>query len=103
MFLKGKYILLSVAVLLVCFLSMSVSAEEIQKQPYKTIKTEELKVVWEEKPDDFLIIDARNPGEYADVHIPGAINMPQKKFGEYTHLLPAEKNTQIVFYCNGFK
>jgi 3-mercaptopyruvate sulfurtransferase SseA len=103
MFLKGKCILLTVAAMLVCFLSMPASAEEIQKQPYKTIKTEELKAVWEAKSEDLLIIDARNPGEYSDVHIPGAINMPQKKFGEYTHLLPAEKNTRIVFYCNGFK
>lgn len=103
MLFKVKCILLSVVVLQVCFLSMPVSAEEIQSQPYKNIKTEELKAVWEEKSEDFLIIDARNPGEYADVHIPGAVNMPQKKFDEYTHLLPAEKSTRIVFYCNGFK
>jgi 3-mercaptopyruvate sulfurtransferase SseA len=103
MFLKGKCVLMSAVALLVCFLSMPASAEDTQKQPYKTIKTDELKAVWNSKPKDLLIIDARNPGEYADVHIPGAINMPQKKFDEYTYLLPAEKSTRIVFYCNGFK
>ena len=103
MFFKSKGILLSVIVLLACFLSTSASAEDIQKQPYKIIDTDELKTVWDAKPKDLLIIDARNPGEYADVHIPGAINVPQKKFNEYMHLLPAEKSTRIVFYCNGFK
>ena len=102
MFLKSKGILLYTAVLLVC-LSVSSKAEDIQKKPYKIIKTDELKAAWDKKPKDLLIVDARNTGEYADVHIPGAINMPQKKFDEYTHLLPAEKSTRIVFYCNGFK
>ena len=92
-----------VAVLLVCFLSMTASAENFQKKPYKIIKTEKLKTLWVAKPNDLLIVDARNPGEYADVHIPGAINIPQNKFDEYAHLLPAEKSTRIVFYCNGFK
>ena len=100
---KSRFILLSAAVLLICFLSMPVNAEDLQKKPYKIIKTDKLKTVWDAKPNDLLIVDARNPGEYADVHIPGAINIPQNKFDEYTHLLPAEKNTWFVFYCNGFK
>ncbi len=100
---KRRFILLSAAVLLVWFLSMPANAEDLQKKPYKIIKTDKLKAVWDVKPENLLIIDARNPGEYADVHISGAINMPQKKFDEYTHLLPAEKTTRIVFYCNGFK
>jgi 3-mercaptopyruvate sulfurtransferase SseA len=100
---KSKFILLSAAVLLVWFLSMPANAEDLQKKPYKIIKTDKLKTIWDGKPNDLLIVDARNPGEYADVHIPGAINIPQNKFDEYTHLLPAEKNTRIVFYCNGFK
>ncbi len=100
---KSKFILLLVAVLLVCFLSMTANAEDFQKKPYKIIKTEKLKTVWDAKPNDLLIVDARNPEEYADVHIPGALNIPQNKFDEYTHLLPAEKSTRIVFYCNGFK
>jgi len=100
---KGSFILLSAAVLLVWFLSMPANAEDLQKKPYKIIKTDKLKTLWDAKPNDLLIVDARNPGEYADVHIPGAINIPQNKFDEYTHLLPVEKNTRIVFYCNGFK
>ena len=100
---KSRFILLSAAVLLVWFLSMPANAEDLQKKPYKIIKTDKLKTIWDAKPEDLLIIDARNPGEYADVHIPGAMNIPQNKFDEYTHLLPAEKNTRIVFYCNGFR
>ena len=100
---KRRFVLLSAAVLLVWFLSMPANAEDLQKKSYKIIKTDKLKAVWDAKPNDFLIVDARNPEEYADVHIPGAINIPQNKFDEYMHLLPAEKNMRIVFYCNGFK
>ena len=103
MVLKSKCILLFALALLVCFLSTSASAENGQKQSYEIIKTGELKAIWDAKPEDLLVVDTRNPGEYADVHIPGAINIPQKEFDEYCHLLPAEKNTRIVFYCNGFK
>ena len=100
---KVRFILLSAAVMLVCFLSIPANSEDLQKKPHLIIKTDKLKRAWDAKPKDLLIVDTRNPGEYADVHIPGAINIPQKKFDEYSHLLPAEKNTRIVFYCNGFK
>ncbi len=49
------------------------------------------------------VIDARNPEEYQEVHIKGAINVPQKKFSKYVYLLPKEKSTRIIFYCNGVK
>jgi len=49
------------------------------------------------------VVDARNPEEYQEVHIKGAINIPQKKFSDYAHLLPADKAAKIVFYCNGVK
>ena len=100
---KSRFLLQSAAVLLVWFLSMPANAEDLQKKPYKIIKTDKLKTVWDAKPNDLLIVYARNPREYADVHISRAINIPQNKFDEYTHLLPAEKNTRIVLYCNGFK
>ncbi|MGV1099479.1 rhodanese-like domain-containing protein [Thiovibrio sp. JS02] len=49
------------------------------------------------------VIDARNPEEYQEVHIKGAINIPEKKFVEYAGLLPADKSATLVFYCNGVK
>jgi len=55
------------------------------------------------KSGKFLVIDARNPEEFQDVQIPGAINIPEKKFKDYVKLLPQDKATKLVFYCNGVK
>ena len=77
--------------------------QESQDQPYKTIKTSELKAWWDAKLDDLLVIDTRNPEEFQNVHIPGAVNIPQKKFTEYKQLLPEKKIAKLVFYCNGVK
>lgn len=98
-----KSILLSVLICLVCFFSTLASTQEFNNQPYKIIKTSELKVLCDSKAKDFLVIDTRNPEEFQDVHIPRAINIPQKKFDVYKHLLPEEKTTRFVFYCNGVK
>lgn len=52
---------------------------------------------------NFLLVDARNPEEYRESHIPGAINIPQRKFEDFIGLLPADKNMMLIFYCNGVK
>ena len=103
MLFQKKGVVLFVVIGLVCFFSPSVSAEGEKKPAYQTIKTAKLKALWDTKPKDLLIIDTRNPEEYDDVHIPGAVNVPQKKFDAYRHLLPGEKAVRLVFYCNGFK
>jgi rhodanese-related sulfurtransferase len=59
-----------------------------------------------------VVIDARVPAEYAEMHIKGAKSVlyrevhpresklsPDDKFD--LAKLPAEKNTPLVFYCNG--
>jgi rhodanese-related sulfurtransferase len=71
--------------------------------PYTIIGPEELKGLVDSGADTFVVIDARNPEEYQEVHIPGAINVPQKKFDKYKNLLPADKNKLLIFYCNGVK
>jgi rhodanese-related sulfurtransferase len=52
---------------------------------------------------EMLVIDARNPEEYEEVHIREAINIPEKKFSEHLDRLPADKSDRVVFYCNGVK
>jgi rhodanese-related sulfurtransferase len=70
---------------------------------YKVLNSEQLKKLVDAKSSDLLVIDARNPEEYQEVHIPRSINLPEKKFAESKHLLPNDKKKQIVFYCNGLK
>jgi rhodanese-related sulfurtransferase len=61
-----------------------------------------LEVVELKKPG--LIIDARPKNTLYDTgHIPGAISMPMSRFDDMKHLLPADKNALIIYYCQGVK
>ncbi|MGD9971776.1 MAG: rhodanese-like domain-containing protein [Desulfatirhabdiaceae bacterium] len=54
------------------------------------------------KPDNVLLIDSRpKQAKYDKGHIPTAINIPDTHFEKMTHLLPADKNTLLIFYCEG--
>lgn len=50
-------------------------------------------------PHGPLILDVRSPAEYAEAHIPGAINLP---YQEISHRLPEladHKTRKVVVYC----
>ena len=103
MLFRKKDFIVFVLIFMFCVTSTLASTQESQEHPYKTIKTSELKAWWDAKVKDLLVIDTRNPEEFQNVHIPGAVNIPQKKFAEYKHLLPEKKIAKLVFYCNGVK
>ncbi len=71
--------------------------------PAPVITAEELKAILDTAHYPFLVIDARNPEEYQEVHIKGAINVPVNKFRKFKHLLPKDKSVKLIFYCNGVK
>ena len=48
----------------------------------------------------FTIIDARPREEYDQVHIFGAISIPDNNFYASLKYLPADKNALLVVYCN---
>ncbi len=50
-----------------------------------------------------LIIDARPARLYDPGHIPGAISIPDSQFDKLQAKLPADKNTALLFYCEGPK
>lgn len=70
---------------------------------YQIIGHEELRAIVDAEVRNFLLVDSRNPEEYQEAHIPGAINIPEKEMDRFLGLLPADKSTQIIFYCNGVK
>lgn len=70
---------------------------------YGVIDHLEMKELVDSDIHNFILVDARNPEEYRESHIPGAINIPQKKFADLAGLLPADKNMKLIFYCNGVK
>ena len=54
----------------------------------------------QEPPVDFILVDVRAPGMYADEHIPGAINIPHGKMvASYMSSYP--KDSLFVVYCAG--
>ena len=69
---------------------------------YGLIDTEGLKSMLDQGVD-VAVFDARNPEEYQEVHVKGAVSLPQKKFDQFKHLLPGSKSKLVVFYCNGVK
>ena len=50
-----------------------------------------------------VIVDSRPKRPKFDKgHIPSAISIPDKQFDELKGKLPADKDTPLVFYCQGF-
>ena len=102
MILNRYEIRLLVFVSMACLFCIPSNLQADGTQPYEVIATSAVKGLWEAKTN-VLLIDTRNPEEYEDVHIPGAINIPQKAFDQHIDMLPREKTTRLIFYCNGFK
>lgn len=94
---KAIYCLSLILTLLLCLASGALA------EGYTQIGPAELKTLVDADIRSFVLADARNPEEYREAHIPGAINIPEGKFDKFTGLLPADKGTLLIFYCNGVK
>ena len=56
------------------------------------------------KPENVLLIDSRpKEAKYDKGHIPTAINIPDSHFEKMANLLPQDKNTLLIFYCEGLE
>ena len=89
---------LTCTILFVLFFSGLAMAGE-----YGVLDHVDMKKLVDADDHNFMLVDARNPEEYRESHIPGAINIPQRKFEDLIGLLPADKNMMLIFYCNGVK
>ena len=58
---------------------------------------EALKMMKDEK--DYIILDVRRPDEYAEGHIPGAINVPNEEIGSSEIAELPNKSQLILVYC----
>jgi rhodanese-related sulfurtransferase len=57
-----------------------------------------------EKRGEVTILDVREPDEFAEDHIKGAVNVPVKELPNRMEALPKDKDTEIVTYCeSGFR
>ena len=84
------------ALTVIPFVSMSAESD------FKTISTGQLKAMIDDK-NAFTLIDARTKDEYQEAHIVTAISIPEKEFEKSISLMPSDKSSLLVFYCNGVK
>lgn len=53
-------------------------------------------------PENVMLIDARPyKVKFTKGHIPGAVSIPFLEFDEKVSLLPEDKNTLLIYYCEG--
>ena len=65
---------------------------------YRQISMDEAITMMEEE-SGYIILDVRTPAEFADKHIPGAVNIPNETIGtEEIPELP-DKDQLILVYC----
>lgn len=50
-----------------------------------------------------LIVDARPARKFAKGHVPTAVNVSNREFDDKLDMLPADKGTEIIYYCGGYK
>jgi rhodanese-related sulfurtransferase len=50
-----------------------------------------------------LILDVRTPEEFAEGHVPGAINIPYDQLGSRLAEISSHKGKDIVLYCRSGK
>jgi rhodanese-related sulfurtransferase len=50
-----------------------------------------------QRPADVLVLDVRTPQEFAEGHVPGALNVPHDEVAARLADIPRDK--QIVLYC----
>jgi phage shock protein E len=53
--------------------------------------------------DSFVIVDVRTPAEFAQGHVPGAINIPVDQVANRLSELATAKDKDVVLYCRSGK
>lgn len=66
------------------------------------ISTAELKAKFD-AGEEFMLINALSPIEFAEVRITGSVNIPYSILREDPASLPADKGSLLIFYCKGPK
>lgn len=73
--------------------------ERKEQAKYRRITAEEAQVLME-REQDCLILDVRSPEEYAEGHIPHAINIPIERIGDVPPKELPDRNQTIFVYCS---
>ena len=69
-----------------------------EKALYRQISMDQAMTMMEEE-SGYIILDVRTPEEYAEKHIPGAINIPNETIGSAEIPELPDKDQLILVYC----
>lgn len=95
---KKWYYTVTVPALLVIQIAAAVLLLNSCGPVYTQISQDEAMAMMQEQ-EDYLIVDVRRPDEFAEGHIPGAINVPNEDIiDEPPELLP-DKDQVLLIYC----
>ena len=87
-----------ITIILSALLLSSCAATGKSSLGYRTITMDEaVKMMSSER--DYIILDVRTPEEYAEGHIPGAINVPNETIGTAEIPELPDKAQLILVYC----
>ena len=86
-----------IPILLIILLLSACSPSE-DKLGYEQIPMEEAKVIINEEKG-YIILDVRTPDEFAEKHIPNAINIPNESIGTEEIAELPDKEQKILVYC----
>lgn len=73
-------------------------SKETVENSYKQISMDEAVTMMAEETD-YIILDVRTPEEFAEKHIPNAINIPNETIGENEIPELPRKDQMILVYC----
>ncbi len=99
-----KYIIFILTILIIAGLvgcgkdAAAGQAQNANEASYTQISMDEAVTMMEEETD-YIILDVRRPDEFADKHIPNAINVPNETIGEDEIPELPDKDQIIFVYC----
>lgn len=85
--------------------SVFVEGEPAWRQAGKSVwvATGYIKMLLNDRERVALVVDSRPDIKYLEGTVPGAVNISFADWEKRKGLLPADKNTQLIFFCGGFK
>ena len=94
----GKIMRKCIIILVSIIMIMGLAGCEEQSMSYTQISMEEARSLMEEETD-YIILDVRTVEEFAQKHIPDAINIPNEMIGSEELAELPNKNQLIFVYC----
>ena len=87
-----------IPIMLALLLLVGCAAAPAAEVTYRQISMSEAQQLMESEKD-YIILDVRTEAEFADRHIPGAINIPNETIGDAELSQLPDKGQLILVYC----